>query len=493
MGAKTKVVGGGNATQTGADWNALLQGIMQTGSAGSVNSGGNKVVTTGSGLGTRFSTVGPSINNTLGQQGLFQNAINNSLAGNIGDTSGINDFAGYLSQIQNYVNQGVQNPGNINAGSVDSVGSNSGLVAPNIQNPGQIDVSQFTNALMGLQNSGISLNPNLISGLTNPNTVANYNPINTINPNDPQVQAIEQLVNQNIARQVGDARERFGINNTSSSTGASDAEAQLKSQIAPQLTNALGELARQRESLNQSAFGLNAQTQLQNAGLNQQGLATAINALLNQGGLNLQANAQNASNIANAGQLSGNAQAQNASNNLATQGLQQQQFESLMNDLLQRAGLNANIQAGNADRNLAAQNANANNNLQANAQFQNALGMLLSGGLNNANLNLSTLGMQQNAQQNVLGQLFNSINQASAIGTPQAQVVQQPSGFSQALGALTGIAGMVSPFLGAGGIMGLFGNGGTNSSLPVIPGLQNAPGVGGINLPNIQLPYNFGG
>jgi hypothetical protein len=99
------------------------------------------------------------------------------------------------------------------------------------------------------------------------------------------------------------------------------------------------------------------------------------------------------------------------------------------------------------------------------------------------------LNMNQMGNQNtmgMLGQLFNSFGQSNALGTPQAQIIQQPSGWSQALNAGLGIGGMLLGGPMGASLGGMFGGGRPGSAqLPV--------GIGGGAMPQSMGNFNFSG
>ncbi len=69
------------------------------------------------------------------------------------------------------------------------------------------------------------------------------------------------------------------------------------------------------------------------------------------------------------------------------------------------------------------------------------------------------LMFQGNRELSVLANLFDSYRQANSLGTAQAQIVQQPSDFSQALGAVAGLAPFaLAPFTGGASLGLSFGN-----------------------------------
>ena len=148
-----------------------------------------------------------------------------------------------------------------------------------------------------------------------------------------------------------------------------------------------------------------------------------------------------------------------------------------------------------------AQQANAMQQAMLQAQLQNQqLGNQFGLGMLGQGLNMNQLAQQ--GQQNAMNQMFGAFGQTNQLGTPQAQMVTQPSTWGQignaalGLGAayLTGggsLAGML------GGMGGMFGRGQT-PQIPYTPQTNIANRL----VPNLQMPqfpgipmptFNFGG
>ena len=90
---------------------------------------------------------------------------------------------------------------------------------------------------------------------------------------------------------------------------------------------------------------------------------------------------------------------------------------------------------------------------------------------------MARMGLAQQGQQNMYQMLFNSMNQANQLGTPQAQTVQTPSAFGQAMGAISGLAPYaLAPFTGGAslGLGGMFGRGAASAA----GGMSKAAGAG---------------
>lgn len=283
--------------------------------------------------------------------------------------------------------------------------------------------------------------------------------------NSANAEALQQIANTNMQDQANALRERFTATGggTARGTPAAFAEAVLRSRAPAELAAQLGQFS-------QAESGLD----LQNQALNQQGALQTL-------GLGLQ---QDATNIA----------AQ-----LQAMGMDTQQAQALASTMLQQGGMNmsAQLQAMGYDANqaqalasmmLQQNQATANTQLQGQQLDQNQLGMLLQGlqgnaanalnaqtqnqnfGLNLGQLMQSQQGIDQNAQLQVLSQLFNSLNQARGQGTSQAQTIQTPGTFQNIMGGLTGILGGAANIATGGGLRGLFGNFMGNKDTTQIPG-----------------------
>ena len=140
---------------------------------------------------------------------------------------------------------------------------------------------------------------------------------------------------------------------------------------------------------------------------------------------------------------------------------------------------------------------NAMQQAMMNAQLQNQqLGNQFGLGMLGQGMNMNQLGAQQ--QQNALNQMFGAYGQANQLGTPQAQMVTQPSMLGQLGNAALGLG---SAYLGGGGTFGgiarglgsLFGGGGS-PQMPQFTMPQNIPSPTMPASPfNIPMPtFNFG-
>lgn len=464
MKSKTKAVGGTPITPIGKDWTSFLGGGL-----GSGNFGNNAVAQTQGFGGAINSLLGGQIGDPSTLQGFLQGLQGNGGLGNIPNVSGnfnAPQFQGLdfsqLGQIGGNVPQIFQGQGN------------AGL------NLNGLNLPQLNQNVGGAQLPGIQFNP---AQFQNTRLQGSLGAAAGLDPNGSFSQALQQIANQNLNSQVADVRERY---TGQSGTPAGFAEAALRAQLTPQLTNALSQANQQERGLNLQQLGMNQDTvnqmnqlrlqqslagnqqNLQNAqlGLNAQGINTG-NILQNQGlqnqgllGLNsqflqgaglqqqqqmgLNANllsqlglsndAINQFNQANlqGGQLNQNAQSQNAQNQLAqmAQMLQQSQFGNQLNS----------------------QNAQFGANFGQNAQMQNAGNMLQNQSLmNQFGLGQANVGLQNQQQQlqailGALGPLFSGYQQAYGAGTPQAGIAQSPSMFSQITGGLANLGGAIAPF-----------------------------------------------
>lgn len=158
------------------------------------------------------------------------------------------------------------------------------------------------------------------------------------------------------------------------------------------------------------------------------------------------------------------------------------------------AGLNERF-SGPAGRGTVGAVAQGNYLAQANPANTLAMGQLASGirGDNRADLqaqgqyDLSRMGLDQNNMQ----MLMQAMMQANSLGTPQAQTFMQPSGFSQVLGGLAGLAPYaLAPFTGGAslGIPGMMGAAGAGMIANKIGG-----GGGGAIGGNGQNMFGFAG
>lgn len=512
MGAKTKQVGGGAATGVANDWNSFLR---------------------------------QQLNNTQQPQmqsnNAFGNAFNQAMSGQVQDNSGAYGAVNNLIKDPSSLNANTNFGNMYNAPTLDKLGTNFGAGQTGMANLSGFGTaaqsnfnfdpinSQFTNQIGGLMNSGMnSFNSNTTGGFSAAQTPADVALAQGMSYGDAyNTMGQDPLYERNKMKAAADLRARFGAEGAGSlGTGAQFAESNLAAEMAAQDASMRRQqaLALMGQDLNERSTGANVG--LQNRGQNVQ---TAIANM--QGGLQ---GAQNRNAMFNSlSNLASTARGQDLNTLLQQQqmGAQQSMFNAGQRNDMQGQMLNANLQnqqLGNnfglsaAQLNNAAMqnnNLNAMNNAQNTAQFGQAANQLNSVNQTNNAQNLLNL-LQQGGMQNQLGNanmmqmlqgMFNNFQQSNALGTPQAQMVTQPSGWGQALNAGLGLAGAAlgGPLGGMIGskIGGMFGGGGGGSAM-----LPNGIGGGGLsgmpnfnignfnpggtptfNLPNFQLPQSLGG
>lgn len=529
MGAKTKTVGGGTATPVANEFNNFLLSQL-TGGAGPSMGQRNALgmLDNMAGKGGAYENVARQLQNQInqsvsnGQQpqqqtSQFQNAFQSALGGNVNDMSGANaamqgffqnpaqnniptNFSNQFNSPEFQAAQLNQLPTNFGAGQTGMANlSQFGNAAQSNSQFGPI-ASQFGNALQGLMQQGSNqlqngggFNAAQNGAAVNMTPQMSYGDAYNTLGQDP-------LLERNRMKAVADMRARFGAEGAGAlGTGAQFAEGNLNAELAAQ--DASMRRAQAMQLMGQDLAGNSA---LANVGLQNRGqdMQTAIANM--QGGL--QGN-QNQTALMNqllgaAGQARGqdinagltqqqlgsqqgmfNAGQQNdMQTNLMQAFLQNQnlgnQFgvnaQQLNNSAMQNNNLNSlnntqfqnqfnqNNASNTAQFGQAANSLNSNNMAQNNQMFQNMIGQ---------GLNLNQLGNQNMMQ--MLGQLFNGFGQTNSLGTPQAQIIQQPSAAGQLLNAGLGIAG--SYLTGGGGFGGLFGGG--------VPQMPN------VNVPIVNNPF----
>lgn len=388
------------------------------------------------------------LGNSLGQTGNFQNTLNSLLSGT-GQT-GYND---YLNSIQNNIGNTAQ----VNAQQINPQSSNVDYSALLNQ---QFGVNQ-PNLSSILQPTNIQQQPQIdfsaLANITGNQANLQQAPQNFAAPtadfNNPMVQALSQYANQNLNDNVNAIRERFTSGGgTGMGTPAAFAEALTRSRGTTDLTNALAQFAQNQQGIQLQNNALNSQNALTARGqdlqnyLGQQGInLSALQSLqgnqLAQRGQDLSAQLQAAGIDASTAQALASGLLQQGSQQLQGQQLQGQQSQALAQLLGQQGQFNAsannNAQQLNQNANLVAQQSNQNAGLQGQTNQ-----------LNLAQLFGQSAGMTQQGQLNALQQLFNSFNQANALGTPQAQTVQKPSGFQNFVSGVSGITGAIAPIAG---------------------------------------------
>lgn len=263
-----------------------------------------------------------------------------------------------------------------------------------------------------------------------------FNPVGVqFNDQLPGFKAIGDIADRDLMKKTAEMRERYGLMGNTMSSGASLAEAQLMAEALPQKILALQEAGTKINSLGQNAAAINNQMQLGllNAQIQDRLGRLGLKTDLMKTGANFGLNSQG--NILN---FLSDIQGQNlgAATSLAGQ----------------NAGNLTNTNIANSQGNFNASAANAGNMLDFN-KFLGGMGLDLQ-------------QLAQSGQMGMIGQLINAYQQAAGIGTPQAQIVQQPSGLSQALNFGLNAAGTIgglmtgNPAMALGGASGLMGGGG---------------------------------
>jgi hypothetical protein len=289
---------------------------------------------------------------------------------------------------------------------------------------GQIDFSQFGAGGMfggsGMPSAGPQLGDIFgaqgTGGLLNPDM------------DSPMMAALRQQGQQDAQLGLANTRARFGAGGGMSlGSGASLAEAQFNRQVLPAQQLALGQLGMQQQEMDMANRGLNANVLLQQRGQNVDQRGQDLQGSIAGANLGMQGQGQ----LLNAmiGQQSNQLGAFNAANNFNL---------GMMGNQINAAGMDAGnaltgFQLGNQAT--SAGNADALNmfGMQSN-NFNTQQGMF-------GNLGMGMQGLNQQGQQNTMNQLFNSFNQSNQIGSPQSQIVQQPSALGQIVNAGATVAG----------------------------------------------------
>lgn len=509
MGAKTKQVGGGAATPVANNWNQFLNsqlmgGQQQPQQGGGINPYDWNRMTTGSvtgASGAPGSPLTPFMNmaqsnaqQPFQQQQSFQGALQGALGGNVRDISG----AG--GALQNYFQnqQGFTNPYTQQAftqANISDLPTNFGQGQTGMadisrfQGPAALSRFDVTTPISGGQFE--TMLSDLIQGGANMQAergfeAAQMQPgvqlgqaaqIDTSNPLvAAQLEGVRRA--QNIAN--ADLRARFGAEGAGAlGTGAQFAEAQLAAELAPRQAAIVQQAVQQQQQQDLAERQAAANVGLTGRGQDVQTALANMQGQL-QGAQNV--NQFNTANLGNLLQAAGQARGQTLQTGLGQMGLglQQAQFNAgQLNNMTQAqlqaalqnqqmgnqfglgaAGLNLQAGQGNAANRLAAAQMANNFNL-ANAQNQAQFGL----GTNQLNaqqlqnmigqgLNLNQLGNQNTMA--ALAQLFGGFQQSNALGTPQAQMIQQPSAFGQLANAGLQLG---SAYLGGGGSFGGIGRG----------------------------------
>jgi len=527
MGASTKTVGGGAATQTGNQFQGFLQQMMGGGGQNTPN-GMPPLQSKPAGMPNdlwnhirqqQSNQAQPGAQTAANSGGMFGQMVNNAASGNVNDQTGAGAALGqminagpnagpqYSNPYQSQQFQGF-NPTQLSTnygGSGMADLSGFGNVGPTnqdvTQGMGQQGSSNFTSALQQLmQQGGNMLGQGGGYGNVGIGNVALQGQSN-IDTNSPYIQAAQQAAERQMRLAVADNNARFGAEGASGlGTGAQFANSQLQAQYAPQLAMQIQQNIAQQQQQDLAERGTQANVALgnqgnqlqagianQNAGLTsagqQQNLFSNLlgaastgraqdfqNQSTNRGmdisqmglGLNQAQGNQGAALTQQGQMLSGMLQNQGMGNQfgLANNAQNSQNMQQNNANGMNMAGMANNFNLANAGNTaqygLGTNQLNSNNYNQGQNNFMQALSQ---------GLGVNAMGNQN--QQNLLGQLFGANMQATGIGTPQAQTIQQPSAASQALG-------FAAPFITGGltgGLGNMFGGGGQAPQLQQMPTL----------------------
>lgn len=336
-----------------------------------------------------------------------------------------------------------------------------------------------------------------------PNKLLNYD------TQSPEFQALKQLNDRQTNKDIADMRARFSLEGNSLGSGSSLAESQLRAEANPRNILAMGQLGRQMQEMDLGQQQINNNARIGLGGL-------SVQDQLGRLGMNADISKFNAGlagdMIGRQGDLAAQILRGNQSFNLGQLGERNRALMADGSNALTAAGLNNDaIRFGNSDQ---LSQANSQNNFNLGLFGQNSDNVFRAAGmendfnqnmfsennrtaLNNQNMinqfmlgrggiGLDLAGMGQQGQLGILSQLFGAMNGANQLGTPQAQTVQTPSGFSQALGfAKDFLPYAAAPFTGGAslGFAGRPGGGGGAGLNPFASG--RPPSTGGYN------PANF--
>lgn len=535
MGATTKQVGGGTATGTANNWNQFLNQQLQGGMAQGVS----------------------NAQQPGQQQQGFQQALSGALGG-----QGPTDVSGAGGMLQKYFQGGggggmadlskFGTPQTASTAQVTGTGmANLDKFGNAVQagGTGMSDLSSFGTATQSNFNTQAPINSQFNSMLMNMIGQGGQSGFSAAQ-NDPSValasgmdygQAYntlgqDPLMERNRQRAVAEQRARFGAEGAGAlGTGAQYAESNLNAELAAQD-------ASMRRQQAMALMGQNLQERMgaANVGLQNRGQNTQTAIANMQGGLQ---GAQNMNAFAaNAMQAAGQARGQDLNTALQQLGLgaQQGQFNAGQQNAMQQAMMNAqlqNQQLGNQQGQFNAGQQNAMQQAMLNAQLQNQqlgnqfgqfnvgqqnqmnqfnagqgnamqqamlqaqlqnqqMGNQFGLGMLGQGMNMNQLAAQQ--QQNAMNQMFGAFQQTNQLGTPQAQMVTQPSTWGQIGNAALGLGAAYLTGGGSlggmlGGLGGLFGRGGGGMpGLPTPPQGMFTPRItpgqmGGFN-PSTQMP-----
>ena len=467
---KTKTVGGGANTQTSDQWNQFLQGMLKGGGGNSGGGGGS----TDNGNPANFVPSGGNVagaqpQQAVGQASQFQNLFNsltNQTPTSITQNNPFIQQAQNLPQAPGFVAPQTQQ---LHGSDISSLFSN-GSIPGYLPTGGQALQSQFGQAQGGVSQAGqSSFNPNQIAsinslsqgmlnqGLSNPT-------------NDPNYAATQAYLTQQGNINNANAAAKFNLGGGGLSSGASLANAQQSAQTAGQNAQNLYNMGLQSQQLGLQNQGQNLSAQLSNQSNLIGQRAGDVGSMTNTGIAN--AGNQTQSSIANAGN----------STQASLANLQARLQGSAQNNQFNIARMGNQVGAATSDAGNQLQAGSLNNQFaQNNAQNNNSFNQQnYSQGSSNA-LNQGQLGMQiqQLLQQGNMGaiqQLFQSMQQSNQIGSPQAQTVQTPNAWQQAIGGINDVLGV------AKGVTSL------------IPGMGGGPppmGMNSVAPPSGQMQFSM--
>lgn len=446
---------------------------------------GTMSVTMANGSQPGANPMGPFTNQYNAPQ--FQGANLSQLPTNFGQgQSGMADLSGFGNAAQSNFNT-QQNLGDPRSSGFDSMLMN--MIGAGGQQQGQ----------SGFQAAGIGAAPQLAPGM-------DYNAAYNTLGQDP-------LMERNRMKAIADMRARFGADGSGAlGTGAQFAEGNMNAEL-----NAQDASMRRNQAMQLMGQDLTERSTGANVSLQGRGQDAQVALGNMQGGIQGAQN-MNSFNVSNLGNMLSAATAgrgQDFSTGLGMRGQDLSQLgmgaeQSMFNagqsnamqgNMLQAAlanqGMGNNFGLGAAGLNNAAmQNNNANSmgmaGMQNNFNLGNAGNTAQFGNAaqqGNANFlqNMISQGMGMNQlgnqnTMNMLGQLFGGFQQSNAIGSPQAQIIQQPSAFGQLMNAGLQLGGA---WLGGGG-GNPFGGGGQNP----FGGTGYNPNTGGPQF-RMPQPMNF--
>jgi hypothetical protein len=555
MGAQTKQVGGGSATPMAGNFNNFLNQQLMGGGGPSpqqqqLMNAQQHFQNMGGQFGNRAAGM---LNNQIMQQqsnqqqpgqqsSAFQNGFNAMMGGNVNDISGAggaiqqyfqNPSNQFTNQYQNQQFQGAnlsQLPTNFGQGQTGMADlSGFGNAAQSNFNPMQqlrgVGDSQFNSMLMNMIQSGGQMQgqsgfgggPSAGPGVELAPGMSYGDAYNTLGQ-DP-------LMERNRMKAVADQRARFGAEGAGAlGTGAQFAEGNLNAELLAQDASMRRGQSMQLMGQDLAERSAGANVGLQGRGQDLQGSIAGMQGAL-QGAQNM--NQFNTTNLGNLLSAAGQGRGQDFNSQLGMRGqdlsqlgmgLDQSMFNAgqqnnmqgnMLNAALQNQGMGNSFGLGAAGlNNQAMQNNNQNamgmagmqnnfnlQNAGSNAQFGNAA---QQGNANFfQNMINQGMGMNQLGNQNTMGmlnQLFGGFGQANALGTPQAQMIQQPSQWGQLLNAGLTLGG---GFLGGPRGMqagNMFGQGMTGGYTPGMNvGQMPTSLFGGANFGIPQQMGSFGG